>query len=1726
MTAHAHHHDAWWPALEHGGMLIAPARLIEYFAAPLEPLKRRHVESLRRGVTRALDGEAAEHGAGLLDLVLEDILGLEGSRWVKGNRVTDAWEHRAITGERVRPRRIWLGPNLDLPVFVTDVPRLGVGRGRREHARAVEWLRHAELKLAALWNGRQLRLVYAGPDHDAWCQWDLARWFEEGAPGPQVTALRQLLGRQALVAPASGQLPPLLAAVLDSRKGQGELSAILGERVRQAVEHLIRDSSRVLDPEASAGRIAPRDIYIAATRLIMRMVVIFFAEARELLPQENPLYHASYGLQGLREELDRASGGSSRRLRHRHAAWPRLLGLFRLVYHGSAHEELPVTAYGGGLFEPGAAGVTRDHGDPVPRALAVFESPGNTLPDDVVHRIIELLTRTRVKVRQGRRSAWIEAPVDFSDLSSEYIGILYEGLLDFELRRAPADDAVVFLGIGAEPALPFSRLDAMTDKELARLFEKLREAARESADTGEDEAAGAEAEAEPAEDERDGDDDQTDGDDEDTGEGDEGEDTGGAGRDPAEVMREGIQIWAERAVKAARIVRYPRNDRDARVRERHAQEVRAAARKLVRRVALPGEWFLVRWGGTRKGSGTFYTRPQIAGPIVRRTLQPLAYQPVREEEDPDTGLVEVREWAPRVPEDILTLKVCDPAMGSGSFLIAALRYLTDALFESLHAHGRLASGPERTVARLADGLPADHPANETLPVAESDESFEERLRARLKRHLVERCLYGVDLDPVAVELARLSLWVETMDRELPFEFLDHKLQRGNALVGCWFDRFQDYPLMAWEREGGDRDHGRFVHHCWLKKDRKGKEQQRGDVWTQAIKDVRSGVIKPALARWITERRQTAMTFGEQDATAASLHHEARAVLEGMHDLPVHEAAERARRYNEDIRNDQALRELRRALDAWCALWFWPGHALDQAPTPDTLHDLPPGTAAMVDDLARRHGFFHWELAFPDVFTAPGAGFHAIVGNPPWETLQPVSQEFFSNIDPLYRTYGKQEALGKQEAFFTSDAAIEKGWIAYQSHYKALANWMKHAGSPFGDPAQASDGKGASLARGKKSFDLHRLWRELRAERPQGYAERSHPFLSQGEGKPYTYKMFLELGHALLGTGGRLGLLVPSGIYTDNGSKALRELFLDRCAWTHLYAFQNERFVFAGIHHSFKMAVVHVHEGGPGVAVLTRFRLGPGDSPTAQEIEDDIAASHEYLPVPRERIHRFSPNTAALLEIRTGRDLTILEKLYDNGVLLGNQGADSWEIEYRQGDFNMTSDSKLFPPRPQWEAKGYRPDEYGHWLKGKWRDGDGRGADGARDWSLVRAADGKSCIAAEDIDDVALPLYQGRMLHIFDYSAAGWIRGTGLRAVWEAQSWSVKQLRSQFLMAREHVLANERFRHSSKLGFRDIARSTDERTMIPAILPPRPCGHVVGILHRRGGGHLLSIANFAAFAFDWQVRERMGGTHLTWHILDELAALRPAQMERHQQLFRMAASLAVPSPIFAADWVELQEEGRIQIHQPWRRLWAITDHERLRLRCILDAVVAELYGLDVEDFAWILRDCDHPVEKVNDKPFSRTLDPKGFWRVDKHRPPELRHTVLSLVAFHELKQRGLDAFLALNHGDGWMLPETLRLADYGLGHDERARAAQPVAAALGPRFLDWQLAQGVDESWDECARHAALIEQIVPTPAPAAEADSDPAAAPRAGEPGTNQMNLFGAQPAPGPGRGSGRRDDD
>lgn len=1671
------HQNDWWASLNHGGLLIAPNKIQELFGSDLDPLPQWREERLRRELTR-FDG-TGETLSLLLDFILEDLSGLPAEEWQKAQHVNSRWALSSFTRELIKPRRIWIGPSGEaLPVFVPEASaarqpssRLGVGHSRRLLSRVLEWLRRMQQPLALVTNGRQWRLVHAGQDYDAWSEWDIDLWFEEGRPGAQVLAWRHLFNRDVLIAPKAGEPSKLVQAILDSRKGQAELSSVLGERVRQAVEELITASHESIEAARHQGQSFDyRDLYIAGTRIVMRCIITLFAEARGLLPVDNRIYQQAYSIDGLRQQLDRRAGGrGSERLAQGRSAWPRLVALFNLIYQGSAHEALPILQYSGGLFRPGRVEtqVGMEH------ALALLEAPSNQISDKQVRQILRLLTRTKVRVRQGRRSTWVDGPVDFSALSSEYIGILYEGLLDYELKRAADADPIIFLSVGRQPALPLSRLESMDDKSIKQLFEELKKKDKGPGTDDSEVADDTEVSAD---------------------EGIEDNLTAEAGEEDDEEAAEAsistldaeeteiklsatdlerAQAWLERAAQIAGLIKKPRG-KSASSETDLANAKRAAGRQLCARFVAPGQFYLIRWGGTRKGAGTFYTRPQLAGPTVRRTLQPLAFKAIRSAVDPRTGIEEVVEWLPRTPEEILDIKVCDPAMGSGSFPVSALRYLTDALVQSLYHYQRIDRRGDGAVARLADGQVAGKISDQLIPLPPDHEAFEETLRAQLKRHIVERCIYGVDIDQLAVELGRMALWVETMDRTLPFGFLDHKLKVGNALVGSWFDTFQEYPAMAWEREGGDGNHDRFVHHFHdvtaTRGKKAGKTERKGDIWTSAIK-----VRKTDVQSQMIDILSGQLRLGENEPIL-DVRDELANILEQLHGLPVHDTEARTRLYEEKILNNPRYHVLKGRMDLWCALWFWPGDKIDAAPMPVEFAK-PSNEAIQIGEMvALEQQFFHWELEFPDAFTPARTGFDGLIGNPPWEIQKPNSKEFFSNIDPLYRAYGKQEALAKQTEYFTNSAEDEAAWLTYTANLKARSNWVKYAGCPFGDTVhQDDDGKrkhDLNLGgRGRDSFAesarLHTKWRKRRENNPC-FADRAHAFLHQGSADLNTYKMFLEQGHALLREGGRLGMIAPSGIYTDKGSTNLRELFLGSCEWHWLFGLENRLGIF-DIHRSFKFCPLIIQKGGQTKAIRAAFMH--------RNVDDWAEAERHVLAYPRERVAEFSPFSKAILEIRSDKDLQVLQKIYANGVLLGDKSERGWGVKYAT-EFHMTNDSKLFPPRDKWEAKGYRPDEYGHWLLGVWHDYDGPQHILDRNSGLILSRDGTQCILIDSIDDVALPLYEGRMISQFDFSEKGWVSGKGRSAVWRDIPFEGKNLEPQYLMARDDFIVGTEEEDQKailgiKAGFLAIGSATNSRSMFSSLVVNFPAGNSVAVLQAVDRSHTIAMmAALNSYAYDFSLRNRLGGLNLNYFVLAEtpVPALDESNLER---IVANAVRLALPNKRFAQEWLHLRSNDK-----SWRSMFAVTEHERLRLRAINEAMTAFQFGLQWDELHITLDQTDLPTHLLSGE-HAKYLNPKGFWRTDKDKEPELRHTVLSLIAFHDLLDKGLEAFLSQNDGEGWMIPATLRLADYGLGRDERAKQHQPIASRLGARFFDWQINEDVYRSWEECAAHAELINRIVP-----------------------------------------------
>ncbi len=267
-------------------------------------------------------------------------------------------------------------------------------------------------------------------------------------------------------------------------------------------------------------------------------------------------------------------------------------------------------------------------------------------------------------------------------------------------------------------------------------------------------------------------------------------------------------------------------------------------------------------------------------------------------------------------------------------------------------------------------------------------------------------------------------------------------------------------------------------------------------------------------------------------------------------------------------------------------------------------------------------------------------------------------------------------------------------------------------------------------------------------------------------------------------------------------------------------------------------------------------------------------------------------------------------------------------------------------------------------------------------------------------------------------------------------------------------------------------------MIGVTLPRFPCGNSAPILNQKMS-NLLSILSIGiainSIAYDFVTRNRCGGLHLNYFVIQETPLPRKGAIEKYPTAILQSTRLTFIHNLFSPDWLHLRGLFPNLSKRNWKSFWAITTHERLRLRCILDAVVAELYGLDYEDFAWILKECAYSIDEIRQR--SRKFDSKGFWRIDKQKSPELRHTVLALRAFKDLKTMGIDAFLSQNDGEGWMIPESLTYSvrdDGTIEFDGPMGITSAVREHLGPRFLPWQLEGEPEETWAECERHARNI----------------------------------------------------
>lgn len=495
--------------------------------------------------------------------------------------------------------------------------------------------------------------------------------------------------------------------------------------------------------------------------------------------------------------------------------------------------------------------------------------------------------------------------------------------------------------------------------------------------------------------------------------------------------------------------------------------------------------------------------------------------------------------------------------------------------------------------------------------------------------------------------------------------------------------------------------------------------------------------------------------------------------------------------------------------------------------------------------------FHWGYEFDQVLDQ--GGFDAILTNPPWETWKPQAKEFFAEHSELV-TKNKMgiKDFEKEQARLLEDPEVRAAWLEYQSRFPHVSAYFRSA-RQYENQISVVNGK-------KAGTDVN------------------------------LYKLFLEQCFNLLRDGGRCGILVPTGVYSDLGAKQLREMLFGKTKVAALFGLSNERYLFEGVHHSFRICLLAFEKGGVTETLRAAFRMNPREAIAAENLAAFLYNPAEHLTFSIDLIRRFSPDSLALMEFKSVKEIQLGEKFLAFPPL-GQSVPGSWNLALT-AEFHMTNDSWL-----------YKPDYAPH----------------------------------------LLPLLEGKMIHQFRSDFAKpryWLDEKEARTALLGKAADVGQL-----------LGYQRFR----LAFRDVARDSDERTMIATVLPRNVfCPHTLVVEFVRPDGPALSAAVrcylaaiLNSFVVDSQLRQRVT-THLSLFLVYNLPVPRLAEQSPELRLLAgKTARLTCTTEEFADLWGEVQGEK-------WTPESGATDPaERGRLRAEIDGLVAHLYGLTEDEFAHIL-----------------------------------------------------------------------------------------------------------------------------------------------------------------------------
>ncbi len=871
----ARHHAEWLSLVPVSGPFLSLPVLMEAFNTGLEPHDPEHVRLLRQEHAHwqeALEKRKADPAPHhhWIKFVLTKTLDLDEQVLAEGQAIpqtlhVEVAEHH----ELLRPSIVATDPSGNKARLLVQVyPRsqeltsyvANSAWKASPDTRMTELLHGTGVRLGLITNGEHWMLVDAPKgETTGYASWYASLWIEEPIT---LRAFRSLLSSSRFFnVPDDQTLDALLAK---SASNQQEVTDQLGYQVRRAVEVLIYSLDRA---DQDFGRelladVLPEQLYESALTVMMRLVFLFCAEERELIPSKPfPVYEQNYSVSTISKQLrELADQHGEELLERRYDAWPRLLAAFRAVYGGLKHDDVHIPAYGGNLFNPDRFPFLEGR----KRGTTWKDSEATPLPvnNRTVLHLLEALQLLQIKVPGGGPAE--ARRLSFRALDIEQIGHVYEGLLDHTAKRATEPHLGLAGTREKEPELPLAKLEELLAKGESDLAKFLKD------QTGKSESA----------------------------------------------LKKALKFELDKH-DAARFRTACQSD-DALWKRVEPWAGLVRNDSFGYPVVIPTGSVFVTAGTDRRSSGTHYTPRSLTEPIVQYTMEPLVY--VGPAEGQPKG-----EWKLKSAKELLELKICDMACGSGAFLVQAARYMAERLLE---AWDEAKKTNHNTPGITPEGLPSTGKTNEALI---PDDPAERKTYAM--RIIAQRCLYGVDKNPLAVEMAKLSLWLLTLAKDKPFEFLDHSIRCGDSLVGLHsIDQLRHYSLKP------DADDAVLF----------------------------KGPLDSAVDESINLRLK----------------------LEDMPANSVDDVQRQEKLLNEA---NERIARLRCAADLLVGAEFWGESAKDKLvrvrhAAVKSGHYIEKGPNEEFEQVAakERRGqlMFHWPLEFPEVIVKRG-GFDAFVGNPPF-----------------------------------------------------------------------------------------------------------------------------------------------------------------------------------------------------------------------------------------------------------------------------------------------------------------------------------------------------------------------------------------------------------------------------------------------------------------------------------------------------------------------------------------------------------------------------------------------------------------------------------------------------------------------------------------------------------------------------------------------------------------------